>query len=288
MLEDLVNGIENSRLVLVTDTADCPGRTLFLNWVKSLAERLDRLILICFERQPEFFKSWLPLGLQNRITFVDGQSITCDFELKNQDLFKVTTAAVPEFKGQTGVLIDSLSLHILFQQTPAVCSALHRLASDKRFSQVVAVLHRDVHDPHTCSLMEHVASSVISLRNVHSGKHICHVRHCRPTGKVFRTVESFTVDDSFHIRNLKPHQSASENVTLSQVTPEADPISQLSFNLSLTETEKVARSQVKLPHLKTGFDESSEVDSTLQSKIHYEADDADDFDEEDPDDDLNI
>ena len=52
---------------------------------------------------------------------------------------------------------------------------------------------------------------------------------------------------------------------------QSDPTAKLSFNLRLTEQEKVARSQVQLPHTKGG------------GVIYYEPDEADDIDYEDPD-----
>lgn len=63
-----------------------------------------------------------------------------------------------------------------------------------------------------------------------------------------------------------------------------DEINKMSFNLTLTDTEKIARSQVVLPYTNSGSGDTS----LQQGRIHYSPDDADDLDEEDPDDDLNI
>ena len=63
----------------------------------------------------------------------------------------------------------------------------------------------------------------------------------------------------------------------------------MPFNLKLTEQEKLARSQVKLPYT---FHEQSSSKAPImaggEAKIFYQPDDADDFDEDDPDDDLDI
>ncbi|KAI9291123.1 hypothetical protein K502DRAFT_153338 [Neoconidiobolus thromboides FSU 785] len=56
----------------------------------------------------------------------------------------------------------------------------------------------------------------------------------------------------------------------------------LSFNLSLTDKQKEAKEQVKLPYLATSQSELK------LGTIHYHPDDNDDFDEDDPDDDLEI
>jgi hypothetical protein len=54
----------------------------------------------------------------------------------------------------------------------------------------------------------------------------------------------------------------------------------LSFNLSLTDKQKQAKSEVELPYMK-----AQDVGS---GTIHYQLEEVDDFDEEDPDDDLDI
>lgn len=279
MLNDLLAGHEASRLVLITDTADSPGRLLLMNWIEKLSKRLDSIILVCTECQAEFFKSWLSNDILTRITFIDGRHD------KKEDLLNVVSSTLMHVRGQSAVLCDSLSLYILLQHAPSVCRALHTIASDKRVSQVVAVLHQDVHDPHVCNLLEHTASSVLALKHQFLEQQICHIRHFRPSGKVFRTVECYSADENFHIQNIKPfQQTPKSSLQHFQDSSEDDPMSNLSFNLSLTETEKVVRSQVVLPYTNTGSGDN--VGSS--GRIHYEPDDADDLDEEDPDDDLNI
>lgn len=63
-----------------------------------------------------------------------------------------------------------------------------------------------------------------------------------------------------------------------------DPTSNLSFNLKLSQEEQAARANLTLPYT---FHEKSK-DNDDKGKIFYQPDDVDDFDEEDPDDDLDI
>ncbi len=70
---------------------------------------------------------------------------------------------------------------------------------------------------------------------------------------------------------------------------QADPTKNLSFNLRLTESEKQARSQVKLPYMLDQGQKAVHFErSSGSGQIIYQPDDADDFDEEDPDEDLDI
>lgn len=63
-------------------------------------------------------------------------------------------------------------------------------------------------------------------------------------------------------------------------SPGLDPTKLTTFKLSLEDNEKETRSQVVLPYLKTT--------QAPKGAIFYEPDNNDDWDDEDPDDDLEI
>ncbi|BFZ00509.1 hypothetical protein BsWGS_03548 [Bradybaena similaris] len=280
MLQDLLTGLEKIGLILVTDDASCPGRHLLLNWIYHCGTRCDKLILVCFERHPDFFKEWLPLDIQKKVAVVDGRKMAASVGRAAEDIEDVVTNVISGSGEAVGVVIDSLTLHLILKSAPVTCSFLHNLAAGSQVTQVVALLHRDVHDENTCRLLEHTAPTVVELTSTAGAKYMCCVRHCRPTGKVFTSREYFCIDDSFHISNFG---STASHDSLSQHIPQDDLTTKLPFNLSLTDAEKDARSKVKLPYLKDGGD--SEPSS---GRIFYQPDEVDDFDEEDPDDDLNI
>ncbi|KAH7099007.1 hypothetical protein BKA62DRAFT_772839 [Auriculariales sp. MPI-PUGE-AT-0066] len=76
-----------------------------------------------------------------------------------------------------------------------------------------------------------------------------------------------------------------DRLGLGAALPEAQPVQPqpdagLSFKLSMTPDEQAARSQVALPYAHTGQQSAGE--------IIYDPDSADDFDDDDPDDDLDI
>jgi hypothetical protein len=56
----------------------------------------------------------------------------------------------------------------------------------------------------------------------------------------------------------------------------------------LTEEQQQARAKLQLPYLLDDKTKQTQLDLGKKSQIFYEADEADDLDEEDPDDDLNI
>ncbi|XP_059163650.1 elongator complex protein 5-like [Physella acuta] len=280
MLEDLLNGQEKSACILIKDNTECPGRHLLMNWLISLFKRCEKVILVCFERPADFFINWLPLALQKRIVAIDGNS-TIQYGNKADILYETVNNALATIDNQA-VVFDALTLHIMLRSAPATCTVLHKLAKSERVSQVLALIHSDLHDQVTCDLLGSIASSVVDLQIGMKSMYTCKVQHCRVTGKVFKTTEKFSIDDQFLINSIGPFV---ESTTPVQSTSQSDPMADLPFNLSLTETEKEARSQVKLPYVKDG---SGDENVTSVGRIIYQPDDADDFDDEDPDDDLNI
>uniref|UniRef100_A0A0B7B246 Elongator complex protein 5 n=1 Tax=Arion vulgaris TaxID=1028688 RepID=A0A0B7B246_9EUPU len=216
MLEDLLKGAEKSRLILVTDETECPGRHLLLNWIHNLGNRCDKIILICFERHTDFFTNWLPVNLQNKIIAIDYRSSNLG---RDTDAILDKAISMTSQVGETvAVVIDSLSLHITLKSAAGTCHLLHKLASGSSVAQVVALLHRDVHDRSTCSLIEHIASSVIDIVSSTRFKYTCCIRHCRSTGKVYKSREYFVTDDNFHIENFGSASPGDSSTSQKQVS----------------------------------------------------------------------
>ncbi|XP_055867965.1 elongator complex protein 5-like [Biomphalaria glabrata] len=280
MLDDLLAGQEKSKFILMQDAADGPGRYLLLNWARNLYKRVGKTILVCYERPPQYFTEWLPKDATGRITFIDGNlRVPASSEGGCDILFeKEITEAI---SGPTCILFDSLTLPILLRQVPQTCAVLHRLITNENVLQVLALIHKDIHDQHTCDLLSSLATSIVDVSPVSLLQHKHNIRHCRVTGKVFKTVESVTYDSELNVKTITPWTSTTDVPASSITGPQVDPLAKLSFNLSLTETEKEARSQVKLPYIK-------DIETEISSRIIYQPDEADDIDDEDPDEDLDI
>ncbi|KAI8137104.1 Elongator complex protein 5 [Fennellomyces sp. T-0311] len=80
-------------------------------------------------------------------------------------------------------------------------------------------------------------------------------------------------------------ESAEQQVSMDmdELQPQQpDPTANLSFNLSLTDNQRRAKDNVELPYMKVQQQQSG------GGNIYYEPDAGDDFDDEDPDDDLDI
>jgi len=79
------------------------------------------------------------------------------------------------------------------------------------------------------------------------------------------------------------------------IEKEPDPMAGLTFNLKLKDAEAMAKRNVQLPHLvvrdsikKQIRGEEQSTAKTSSGQVFYTPDEADDFDDEDPDADLDI
>ncbi|KAJ2824893.1 Elongator complex protein [Coemansia sp. 'formosensis'] len=149
----------------------------------------------------------------------------------------------------------------------------------------------------------------LSLRDCDSRRGVLRLEHKRQSGKVCFEVATFEVNDQllpeFSPVNTNTNSSDStssigpvggsevktaRNTTESalavrplQPSPQAtDPAANLSFNLNLTDKQRRDKAGVALPYLE------ARVADVSGGEIIYQLDDEDDWDEDDPDDDLEI
>lgn len=104
----------------------------------------------------------------------------------------------------------------------------------------------------------------------------------------------YQVSRSFTALSVSDRQRPLYSTKTTDETREQDPTANLTFDLCLSSKEKEDRSKVVLPYtaVRDGMDVASAVSTSHAPKgsgqIYYQPDDVDDFDESDPDDDLDI
>ncbi|KAG0317537.1 hypothetical protein BGZ99_006224 [Dissophora globulifera] len=220
------------------------------------------------------------------------------------------------------VYFDSLSqfLTASVPDTFNLIRSITRLLTDS--SRIIAVHHEDVPDadgftpdaskPFAANSLAHIATTLVTLKNseairqdqedvrrgvvaakefcylpVHGNvweSAVCEVEHKRKSGKVTRETNAyhlrsptgeFLVVNAWDVVGIMPDM---EKLDMEE-SQTADPAANLSFNLNLTEEQRRAKNDTVLPYLKT---------QETTGAIFYEPDAADDFDDDDPDDDLTI
>ncbi|ORX98588.1 hypothetical protein K493DRAFT_406551 [Basidiobolus meristosporus CBS 931.73] len=322
--EKLLSGREYSPLIVVESTLEQSNFLLLKEFVIRAGLSNRRVIWLTTENSVASLEKDLPGEL--RIVYVDAytnvyakkndnsrQSPSL-YVLKNASDLKEAEVLLKKLTQSTNVpytlVLDSVSSFIRDSPVKTFKFIKNIVDETKEPSNVIATYHADVPDPtgssgysalpHISSAFSQLASTRVVVKNVleqdpldfegpqeyitessnslATGK--CEIEHKRKSGKVVRERIIFEVTPTggLSISTIvdKPVIPEPESET-----PEVDPMANLSFNLNLTEEQRKAKNEVVLPYLKTQENEVS-------GAIYYEPDEADDFDDEDPDEDLNI
>ncbi|KAJ3157692.1 hypothetical protein HDU89_000068 [Geranomyces variabilis] len=192
-------------------------------------------------------------------------------------------------------LSDSISLILPFQGD-CVPQSVHTLLGDVAIT-VLTVRHaKDFGVALGASLADN--GDVFRLVDANApGGAVVEVMHKRKSGKITREVDVYTTDsDKWRVNTLEQVRGSDDFVEEKKpIEDEPDPTANLSFNLKLTDEQRAARSEVVLPYLhmqqadSAGTVQQHQIQqpavSSAEAAIYY---DDDDYDEEDPDADLDI
>lgn len=183
--------------------------------------------------------------------------------------------SVPEYIDT--IVVNDLSFWILYCGLQRVYGELVQLSKDYKIVCSVACGSMDPETHDTVSLLADVMISLEAekdspLRGVY------HEIVRRATGRTERKRQQYTLSSpDCRIQVRKPTEKTA--------LPEPDPKTHaVTFEMGLSEKEKSARAATTLPHVAARTQGS--VESVGQ--IHYVPDEVDDWDDEDPDDDLDI
>ncbi|XP_063157764.1 elongator complex protein 5 [Candoia aspera] len=311
MLEEVVTGAAEG-LVLIQDSVACEGRTLLKSFVVAAAQRAESIHVLSFDLPELEFKAGLGAEVTSRIVFHDafrdplgwsgrGSGLTLG-EFSASELAARLAAAS---QGPATVVLDSLSWLLLRLPFPSVCQVLAQLprranAAGLKIVRLVALLHGDLHPPAQRDVLRAMARLVVTLQPApgtgqggDETPHAAALLHRKKGSKFFQKGELFTILPGFIVKFLGEQPpsgiSGEDNAEDGRGPAAADPTAHLTFNLRLSAAERQARESVPLPYHFSEEKKSSLLQtSTEEAKIYYEPDAADDFDEEDPDDDLDV
>ncbi|XP_064642592.1 elongator complex protein 5-like [Lineus longissimus] len=300
MLTELVNSKEDFRILLVEDSIHLSGRGLLKAFIQQLASRVDEVHYIGYDIPPEAIIGRLEQCVQSRIVTHDlcsdahgwnGGTLNLD-----TDLMALVSKRIGPGVETVAIVFDSLSPLLLHRTAQYTCQTINSLAYRNvkkgiTVKHLVGLVHRDLHDSSILALLEHTATTIL---NVGQPEHsnftgTCHVTQKKGSGKITKKKEYFSLDASCQLSHSQEASMVIAVEKLATESKEPDPAANLTFNLRLTSDEKEARSQVKLPY--THHEERKEQllgNPQETGKIFYHPDKEDDFDEEDPDDDLDI
>lgn len=206
------------------------------------------------------------------------KAIKAETDERRSDIFKHVLQACRDMPDNT-VLVVLDSVVPLLDRYPltTVCRGLHHCSQALAVRKIVAVVHNDLFLHETApAALDYLAATVIHLKPDGS----CAVRHRRPSGKILWEHVYYTLDAEHKLLSTTPAAVGCPLPRSSELCDaDPDPAKDLTFNLRLTDQSQRVRKGLSLPY------EKPHQEGSL---IYYEPDERDDFDGEDPDEDLDI
>ncbi|XP_051754483.1 elongator complex protein 5 [Ctenopharyngodon idella] len=296
MLLDVLQGAEAGGFTLIQDTVKCSGRGILKCFINAALKRGEDVHVLGFEASETEVCAGLDSSCVQKLHFHKGfpdplgwmckSSFTVD-QLTSQHITKLIKDT--QHAKASVLVIDSLSFVLRHHDPVVICQRLQELRKGGDIKTIIGVLHSDLHLQGVVGIVSHLASTVISLAPANYEHHAMAMTTRRTkSGKVMQEEEYFSVseDATLSVR-AKPRQPG--HVQKEQDVAGADPTSNLTFNLRLSEEERKAKEKVALPFVFSQEKKSALLRPTPGSgRIVYEPDASDDFDEEDPDDDLDV
>ncbi|XP_013197985.2 elongator complex protein 5 [Amyelois transitella] len=242
-------------IILIEDDTNKNILPLLLNIVQ---QEKSELKMFCFE-QPETL--WKPvLKTHMNVIFYE------DFCTEEYNKYINTKCTV---------VIDSLNQMCFSIGWNECLRCLKRLYIDPNVNKLVMVLHTDcLPFPKLQLNLNHFACAVVSYDSPDSNKIKVKLKK---GGKLERSEEILTYDYKLGLLKCVPVVKESKK----DDEPEKPlPANLTTFKIEVDQTEKLEKYKLKLPYM-------SKINEG-ESKVFYEPDAVDDWDEEDPDEDLDI
>ncbi|XP_069703076.1 elongator complex protein 5 isoform X2 [Periplaneta americana] len=154
-------------------------------------------------------------------------------------------------------------------------------------SEIICLMHEDTLPFSHAALpqLRHLATAYIEITaptQSSNGNPIASTIYKKKSGRVLKEVEYYSVDSENRLKAEKLTSAfAGPAASDQEMKDDDDLLADLTtFKLSLGQQEKQARSELVLPYLRMNKEKGG--------KVFYQPDAADDWDEEDPDDDLDV
>eukprot|EP00039_Didymoeca_costata_P029990 m.27433 g.27433 ORF g.27433 m.27433 type:complete len:303 (+) comp7895_c0_seq2:197-1105(+) len=217
----------------------------------------------------------------SKIVSGDITNPTCVIDGVCKALRRISTSAE---SCKTSIVIDSMSAYLTFHNIAAVCDTIQILSERIDVEYLISILHEDMHEPETVDRLTNAFSARTRISSIPNRSASKYALYCRfESGKITQESGSLSVTDGRISCDVASAKSQLEEET------EKDPTKDLTFNLNLNDQARVARAQLKLPYTHSEVSKEQQLEGKKGGNIiSYEPDEEDDFDEEDPDDDLDF
>ncbi|XP_026871405.2 elongator complex protein 5 isoform X2 [Electrophorus electricus] len=296
MLLSVLQEKEAGGFVVIQDTASYSGRQLLKYYINCAIKSEEIVHVLGFEVPEQEIRKGLDRNYVHLFHFHNAYSDPLGWT--KQSSFRVkhfTTPHIIQLVNKTQnakatiLVIDSLSWVLRHHNPAVICQELQKLKREGSIRMTFGLLHKDLHQQGIVGSICHLASTVISVAPLDIvDSAVAKTTQRKKSGKVMQEDNFFSIKDDL-ILSIQNKPSQSGHVKADLDTNEGDPASNLTFNLRLSEAEREAKEKVALPFVFSQEKKSALLRPSQSSgQIMYEPDASDDFDEEDPDDDLDV
>ncbi|CAG4933262.1 unnamed protein product [Colias eurytheme] len=235
--------------------------------------------------EEDYNKNALPL-LQNLVQDDNMLNIFCleqpvalwqgIFKEKRCQFFdEICREALDKPKEKTTIIIDSVNQMSLLLGWNNCLKIIKNFQHDSNVSKVIIILHKD------CILLNsklqihlnHIAHAIVTFDGKKNDKLYIQIKKA---GKLLRSEEIMSYDSRTCYFKLSPIVKLSKKDEVEKVTPG----SLTTFKIETDQISQLEKNKLQLPYM-------SKINEG-QGRVFYEPDAVDDWDDEDPDDDLDI
>lgn len=296
MLSELLQGNDNGGFLIIQDSCRYSGRDLLRSFISSALDREEVVHVLGFEFSEEELKHGLKAPGLRRLHFHNAYSDPLGWMdhstfTVNKFCFEDLTHLVKQgpLSKPAMLIIDSLTWILRHVSPPAVCKTLQQLKKGGAVRAVIALLHADMHQRGTVGSVCHLATSVVTVSpGIKGNEATAKITRRSKSGKVLQDEEIFSIKEDLSVTILnKPRQLGHKQADSEE--QQTDPTANLTFNLRLSDAEREAKEKLALPFMFSKEKKTALLHPNKGSGwILYEPDANDDYDQEDPDDDLDV
>ncbi|XP_053716588.1 elongator complex protein 5 [Synchiropus splendidus] len=294
MLSDLLQGNDAGGFLIIEDSVKHCGRDLLWSFISATLNRDEAVHVLGFDISEEELKHGLKRSQSERLrvhnAFADplgwtGDSVFTIDQFSNEKI----THLVRQASQPVTLVIDSLSWILRHLSPVIVCRTIQQLKNGGAVRAIIGLLHTDMHQQGIVGSIRHLATTVISVMPGQKlGDAKAKIIRRLKSGKVMQEDELIAINEDLTVTVQNKHSHHGSKKTDSDEL-ERDPTANLTFNLRLSDTEREAKDHLALPFVFSQQKQKALLQSGPGSgRILYEPDAYDDYDQEDPDDDLDV
>ncbi|XP_031632919.1 uncharacterized protein LOC116346824 [Contarinia nasturtii] len=189
--------------------------------------------------------------------------------------FKADICEILATAEKSNIVLPPIAKLQLTNSIADIVQLVHYLKQCSKVKQIfIWCSTKNIKDEKVIPFLQYMANIEVFLNNASE----LQILTKRNTGSITRKVYQYTIASNYEI---SVREKVKETTKKQNTAPAIDPESLATFKISAGSGEQASRDALKLP-----YERQSNAPQTGQ--IHYEPDLDDDFDDEDPDEDLNI